>query len=205
MNGFSDAGSIPAASKFGQANALFPSKARGCAQSARSLGFFWGEARQGGHQKFEIQIAHRRRAFSKIHQTSPRIMNRQNPPAAAQKIFQAVCEGNLNAVIQIVAESTDINALCLKGRQTLLMEAINLGHLDIAAFLIKSGANITPLENHDANPLYHASQKGHDSLVRLLIDFGAYMEKYGWHALRSAIENGLIHCQNSRGRRCRHQ
>lgn len=132
-------------------------------------------------------------------------MNRQNPLEAAQKIFQAVCKGALDEVVQIVADSADINALRLKGRQTPLMEAMNHGHIDIAAFLIKSGANITPLENHDANPLYHASQQGYDSLVRLLIDFCADMKKYGWHALRSAIENGLIHCQNSRGRRCRHQ
>ena len=85
----------------------------------------------------------------------------------------AVKKGDIAAVKNLLAKPkpTDIN-LTGKDGWTALMWAAELGRYEMAAFLIKKGANTRIGNKEGTLALSMAAQHGHEELVKLLVDVG---------------------------------
>lgn len=115
--------------------------------------------------------------------------------AAIHNVTQAASRGDLAALRRLVGEDRALANVTGDGGWTPLHLAAQGGHLELARFLLESGANVhlrssNPLENQ---PLHAAAAGGHASLVRLLLENGARVnarERSGWTALHGAAQAG---------------
>ena len=97
-------------------------------------------------------------------------------------LYHAACNGDLQGAREALAQGASINGwvgsgfLGIKRKFIPLMCASKYGHLTIARFLIKHGANVNERAG-DApwayTPLVLAAENGHTDIVRLLIEHGA--------------------------------
>jgi ankyrin repeat protein len=96
-------------------------------------------------------------------------------PGAAQgasEIADAAMSGDAAAVLKLIDEHADVNAIQSDGA-TALQWAIYRGDLATAKALVKAGASVTQANREGATPLSLACQNGNVDIVRLLLDAGA--------------------------------
>jgi hypothetical protein len=73
----------------------------------------------------------------------------------------------------IVERSQDVNARGFDLKETPLVVACRMGHLDVARVLLEHGADTETRDSDTFNPLERASREGHVELVRVLLEHGA--------------------------------
>ncbi|XP_030375768.1 ankyrin repeat and KH domain-containing protein mask isoform X4 [Scaptodrosophila lebanonensis] len=105
-------------------------------------------------------------------------------------LMEAAREGHEEMVALLLSKGANINATTEETQETALTLACCGGFSEVAAFLIKEGAN---LELGASTPLMEASQEGHTDLVRFLLQNKANVHaetQTGDTALTHACENG---------------
>ncbi len=113
-------------------------------------------------------------------------------PALADPIHDAASAGDAAKVTSLLdADATALNARDDKG-YTPLLDALNHSKLDVAALLIKRGADVSIAGNDGATPLMAAATQGAPT-VQLLLDKRADLKAAdadGWTALHYAAVMG---------------
>ncbi|XP_043657224.1 ankyrin repeat and KH domain-containing protein mask isoform X5 [Drosophila teissieri] len=105
-------------------------------------------------------------------------------------LMEAAREGHEEMVALLLSKGANINATTEETQETALTLACCGGFMEVAAFLIKEGAN---LELGASTPLMEASQEGHTDLVSFLLKKKANVHaetQTGDTALTHACENG---------------
>lgn len=105
-------------------------------------------------------------------------------------LMEAAREGHEDMVALLLSQGADINAQTEETQETALTLACCGGFLEVADFLLRSGALI---ELGCSTPLMEAAQEGHIELVSFLLQTGANVEAQtgtGDTALTYACENG---------------
>jgi len=96
--------------------------------------------------------------------------------AEAGAIHEAVTQGDLQAVKDLLAKDPKLVAAEDKNRETPLHEAARRGHKAIAALLIAAKADLNARNNRvywDATPMMYAAAAGHRDVLELLLAKGA--------------------------------
>ncbi|MES2400909.1 MAG: ankyrin repeat domain-containing protein [Pseudomonadota bacterium] len=94
-------------------------------------------------------------------------------PQAQNGLLLAIREPSPKVVKALLAAPTlDLNALNTKGESPLMLAVFN-GDLDLAAQMIKKGADVNKT---GWTPLHYAATKGHLPLISLLIENHAYID-----------------------------
>ena len=97
-------------------------------------------------------------------------------------LYHAACNGDLQGAREALAQGAAINGWVTSGFLGIehqfipLICASDYGHLTIARFLIKHGANVNAKAKLGDPALLEAAENGHTDIVRLLIEHGANVE-----------------------------
>jgi ankyrin repeat protein len=94
------------------------------------------------------------------------------PSEAERALFDAVINGDIEAVKQHLTAGTDVNQKD-KFRLTPLHYTGAYGHKEIAELLISKGADVNAKGKNGWTPLHYAARNGHKEVVELLIAEGA--------------------------------
>ncbi len=92
------------------------------------------------------------------------------------QLYFAALQGNVDIVINMLAQGADINKAWSIGLTPLLI-ASQKGHVNVVRVLLEHGADIDKAMNSGATPLFMASQNGHVDVVRVLVEQGADINK----------------------------
>ena len=95
----------------------------------------------------------------------------------------------------LLTEGADVNQLPGSRFPSALHRAVRGNHLDVAEFLINTGANVNAIEIGQQTPLHRAVMQNHLEMAELLIKHGANVEITNVHgntALDIAIENNNL-------------
>ena len=112
-------------------------------------------------------------------------------------IFEAAATGSMMQIIRLLARNPDlVNQYSPDGFQPLGL-ACFFGHIDVAEYLIKAGAEINSQSENEmkVTPLHSATAGNHANIVRLLIKNQAdanLRQTGGFTALHSAAQNGNV-------------
>ncbi|KAG1661828.1 Ankyrin repeat domain-containing protein 17 [Nymphon striatum] len=109
-------------------------------------------------------------------------------------LMEAAREGHEEMVALLVSQGADYNAQTEETQETALTLSCCGGFLEVAEFLVKTGANI---EAGASTPLMESAQEGHVDLVKYLIEAGCKVNaetSTGDTALTYACENGHTDC-----------
>ena len=90
-----------------------------------------------------------------------------------KNIWEAVEQGDIEAVRQHLASGTDVDAKSSRTGSTPLHFATNYGRKEIAELLISKSADVNPMGGGGKTPLSYAVGEGHKEIVELLIANGA--------------------------------
>ena len=94
-------------------------------------------------------------------------------PVPTVDIWTAAGTGNTKELERHLAARTDLNVKEPSGGGTPLMRAAFAGHVEAAALLIKSGAQVDAQNNEGSTALLMAAFFGHPEMVKLLLEKGA--------------------------------
>ena len=90
-----------------------------------------------------------------------------------QQLRSAAQRGNLALVRQALQNGADVNGAHPEFGWTPLHYACWKGHLEVARFLLDSGATLHAIDKKGRTPLHHACQKGQLEVARFFLDSGA--------------------------------
>ncbi|TGM55877.1 ankyrin repeat domain-containing protein [Leptospira biflexa] len=96
----------------------------------------------------------------------------KNPPSLELRLFQAVENGNLEEVKNLLAQGVSINAKDSLGNSSLI-KAVDGEEMELTKFLIQKGANVNLRNTMGETALYRAVYRGNLELVKLLVKAGA--------------------------------
>lgn len=112
-----------------------------------------------------------------------------------EELFSAVQKNDLDRVRELLAQGADVEARDAHSA-TPLLRAARYGYTDIAALLIKKGAEVNAKDDAiGATPLILAASRGHTDTTKLLIEKGADVNaqaKDGKTSLMGAAYAGFI-------------
>jgi ankyrin repeat protein len=114
-------------------------------------------------------------------------------PVLSQEIFDAAQKGDLAKLKSLVQNNPNLVNAKNKDDDTPLHIAADAGHLEIARFLIQSGADVNSMNSSLRNPVLMAGYQGHKDVVKLLLENGAnfdYVDDRGYTPLRWAAVRG---------------
>lgn len=92
--------------------------------------------------------------------------------SSSPAIIESLKTGDVEAVINLVAEGADVNAIQGDGA-TALHWAVHLNDLDTTSLLIEAGADVNAANQLGATSLWLAALNGSDALVGRLLESGA--------------------------------
>lgn len=90
---------------------------------------------------------------------------------ARDDLVKAACTGNVRLLLSAIRRGANTNAR-YRGR-TILLWAIQEGHMNVAITLIRAGASLEKRDDHGFTPLDQAVGEGNLELVKLLLKAGA--------------------------------
>src|SRR3569832_1728967 len=112
--------------------------------------------------------------------------------AQSSPLHQAVMQGDVNAVQDLLQKKTKIDSIDNKDRTPLTLAAAH-GHTTIVELLLKAGARVNGRKRH--TPLSQAALYGQLESMRMLIDHGANVNKFdhaGYTPLHAATMGGSL-------------
>lgn len=112
----------------------------------------------------------------------------------AGDLIAAAESGDTTAVVQLLNEGAEINALDARGR-TAVLAATHGNHPETVAALIRAGADINLRDNRRDNVFLYAGAEGLLDILKLAIDAGAdtkLTNRFGGTALIPACERGHV-------------
>ncbi|WP_198327509.1 ankyrin repeat domain-containing protein [Mesorhizobium sp. WSM1497] len=114
-------------------------------------------------------------------------------PAQASRLGDLVKNGDLPAVTAALDKGLDVNEI---DGVTALYIASEAGNVELAALLIRHGADVNLPVSWQRTPLYAANKGGHADIVKLLLDNGADPNRVtkAQTPLHVAAENGCLPC-----------
>lgn len=114
-------------------------------------------------------------------------------PAQASSLGDLVKDGDVAAVTSALDKGADVNEI---DGVTALYIASERGNVDLAALMIKRGADVNLPVSWQRTPLYAANKGGHAAIVKLLLDNGADPNRVAkaQTPLHVAAENGCLEC-----------
>ena len=98
-------------------------------------------------------------------------MDQEN--AIQEQLHDAVMEGNLEEVQQLVAQGADINQPYGKHNTSMLLQAQFKRHKDIIQFLLDNGVNVNHNEMVEGTALMFAAGDGDVEQLKLFLKYGA--------------------------------
>ena len=98
------------------------------------------------------------------------------PSLRDSALSDAAGRGDVAAVVQLMADGADVNAVIIGDGSPLIAAARN-GHLRAVRALLDRGANPSLVVPGDGSPLIAAVQADHEDIVTLLVDKGAAIEQ----------------------------
>ena len=98
------------------------------------------------------------------------------PPLRSQSVFEAAREGDLETLRALVTEDAEVVRATDDSDRTPLHVAATYGQLQVAAFLLDSGADTDAREEDGETPLHYAAWRSRLDVGRLLIERGADIE-----------------------------
>ena len=111
-----------------------------------------------------------------------------------EPLISAAERGDTAAVLQLIADGSDINMQDARGR-TPIMAATHANRVETVGALIAAGADINIRDDLKDNPLLYAGAAGLLDILRLLIAAGAdtrITNRFGGTALIPAAERGHV-------------
>ena len=107
-------------------------------------------------------------------------------------LILAAREGNLQKVIDLVANGALIDQSNDDEKHTPMHDAAANGHLDVIRYLVEAGADMEREDYFGSTPLLRAAQQGHTNVVSYLLDMHAKESSYGETAMLQASSNGHL-------------
>ena len=105
----------------------------------------------------------------------------QQPRERRQRWRNAVLDGNLQRMVQCLAEGQPIDECGDWGRSALYL-ASERGRADVMLFLCAAGANVEVVEKGDyCRPLHTAVYHGHVAAAEILLKYGAQVNETNWY------------------------
>ena len=120
---------------------------------------------------------------------------RPQPPRGTALHYAAFCGLHEVVKILVIEHSEDVNSRTFGKGSTPLHLTCQDGHVDIARFLVKHGADATAQNEDGSTALHSASSRGDLDLARFLVEHGAdaaAQNIYGSTALHSASSRGHL-------------
>lgn len=110
-------------------------------------------------------------------------------------LSEAARDGNGLRLELLLLEGLSSTEECGNDRRTPLIEACIAGHAAVVGQLIRYGADTNTKDYRDQTPLHHASQRGHTSVVQLLLLSGGLAinsrDRMGQSALDYAVQQNV--------------
>lgn len=113
----------------------------------------------------------------------------------SESLQYAASTGRLELIKLLLTEGADVNQLPGSRSPSALHRAVRENHLNVAEFLINTGANVNAISRGQHTPLHRAVMQNHLEMAELLIKHGANVEITNVHgntALDIAIENNNL-------------
>ena len=111
-----------------------------------------------------------------------------------QRFFDAVGNGSLEIIENMVLAGFDIDTRDDQGRTALLL-ATRLNKVEVARLLIEAGADVNAKDNIDDSPFLYAGAEGRLEILRMTLEHGADLSsvnRYGGTALIPAAHHGHV-------------
>ncbi|MEM3400080.1 MAG: ankyrin repeat domain-containing protein [Candidatus Micrarchaeia archaeon] len=89
-----------------------------------------------------------------------------------EELFEAVIDGNVGRVVELVRKGADPNARDEYGNTVLYWAAIK-GNVEIVRMLIEAGVDVNARGECERTALHLAAKNGHAEVVRMLVEAGA--------------------------------
>lgn len=98
-------------------------------------------------------------------------------PVAAQSVFDAASEGDINALRQLLSDEPGLVTQADARGRTLLNLAALHGHVEVCAALTDAGADVNVADEDGETPLHSAIRRNHLAVAGFLLDHGADTER----------------------------
>lgn len=108
---------------------------------------------------------------------------------AYEDMEEALIAGDTPWAIQLINRGMDVNSVDALGN-TLLMQTVQRGNLDLFDYLLKKRARINTRNRNGETALSLAAYKGRLPFVKRLVEAGADVNLYGWPPLIYASFSG---------------
>ena len=142
----------------------------------------YNEKEKGGKKKKKQSAKKKKKKSIKTRKSTNKKKNKKTRSKKQKggnrdyQLYFAALQGNVDIVINMLAQGADINKAWSIGLTPLLI-ASQKGHVNVVRVLLEHGADIDKAMNSGATPLFMASQNGHVDVVRVLVEQGADINK----------------------------
>lgn len=119
------------------------------------------------------------------------VLPSHHPVADYAPVFAAAEAGDLATVKNAVDTDPQIVGSTEWDGKTLLHDAVEQNHADVAVFLLDRGAQVNAVSTDGLTPLHIAAQNGNIPIIQLLLARGSHInavDEKGWTPLDRAVK-----------------